>query len=525
MEAHRDAVAPIRPGPERTHAVRRVAIAATVAWGALSVSSLAVGDARAVAVTGAVLAVGVAIVWAARAAAFRRASAVAVAVYGPALAVATLAAGATSTAAGDGARIALFTGNPNDLGAALVVASTAWAALASKCRYVAWVWPLVALAVLNTGSRTSGGALLAAGAVWLVVLLLLERRPRLLLAPVVLVAVVALAAVAWQRGVVEISPNLLAAPNDLTYRAWRTDLAERVEVVPDAVDGPFPGTRGQRLVAQALPGSRTLMLQSTGGSEPGTPYVASIYVRADVPQRLVLSSHLASTTCAVGAEWTRCVTPAAPGDGATQAQFYLRAPVRGGAVDLYLFGAQYEVGTEASPFLDVRPAWLPQEMVRRYDLRRITLLPESRRVVWAAAIDLARDHPWFGVGLTAAPDAFRERTADAFPGGVTYAHHLALQLWAVFGVVGLAGAAVLALAVLSALSRTGWARLAPLLVALTLLNTWDLTLFEPEVALPALLAVAAWVGAPPRPLAGGPPMLLWFVKRSWRRSTPASPPT
>ncbi|MDF1521539.1 MAG: O-antigen ligase family protein [Trueperaceae bacterium] len=494
---------PSREAAPRPAPLRRIALAALAAWVALSVSSLVVDDGRAVAVTGAVLAVGVAVVAAARAAAFRRVAGFAVVAYAVVLAVATVVAGATSTDAGDGARIALFTGNPNDLGAALVVACAAWAALAAKRRYVAWAWPLVALAVLNTGSRTSGGALLAAGAVWLA-LALLERRPRLLLAPVAMVAVVAIAAVAWQRGVVEISPNLLAAPSDLTYRAWRTDLAERVEVVPDAVDGPFPGTRGQRLVAQALPDSRTLVLQSTGGSEPGVPYVASIFVRADVPQELVLSSHLAQTTCAVGPEWTRCITPAAPGDGYTQAQFYLRTPDRGGAVDLYVFGAQYEVGTEASPFLDVRPAWLPQEMVRRYDLRRISLLPESRRVVWAAAIDLARDHPWFGVGLTAAPDAFRERTDEHFPGGVTYAHHLWLQLWAVFGVVGVAGAALVAVATLSTLHRPGWARLAPLLVALTLLHTWDLTLFEPEVALPALLAVAAWVGVPAASAAGAP---------------------
>jgi O-antigen ligase len=487
---------PPRDDTSRAAPLRRIALAALAGWAALSVSSLAVGDVRAVAITGAVLAIGVAVVAVARAAAFRRVAGLAVAAYAVVLAVATVLAGATSTDAGDGARIALFTGNPNDLGAALVVACTAWAALAPRRRWVAWLWPLIGLAVLNTGSRTSGGALLAAGAIWLA-LALLERRPRLLLAPVAVVAVVAIAAVAWQRGVVEVSPNLLAAPSDFTYRAWRTDLAASVEIVPDAVDGPFPGTRGQRLVAQAFPGSRTLILQSTGGSEPGVPYVASIYVRADVPQELVLSSHLARTTCTVGTEWTRCATPAAPGDGYTQAQFYLRTPVRGGAVDLHVFGAQYEVGTEASPFLDVRPAWLPQEMVRRYDLRRISLLPESRQVVWAAALDLARDHPWFGVGLTAAPDAFRASTDEHFPGGVTYAHHLWLQLWAVFGVVGFAGAVLVAVATLSTLDRTGWARLAPLLVALTLLNTWDLTLFEPEVALPALVAVAAWTAPKP----------------------------
>ena len=79
---------------------------------------------------------------------------------------------------------------------------------------------------------------------------------------------------------------------------------------------------------------------------------------------------------------------------------------------------------------------------------------------------------------------------------MTYAHHLVLQLWAVFGTVGLAGAGLVAVATLTTLDRAAWSRLAPLLVALTLLNTWDLTLFEPEVALPALLAVAYWAARP-----------------------------
>ena len=475
-------------------ALRRVALAAAVAWAALTISSLAVGDVRAVAVTGAVLAVGVAAIAAARFAWFRRASGIAVAAYGLALVAATLVAGTASVGAGDAARVRLFTGNPNDLGAALVVACTAWAALAPGRRWVAWAWPLVALAVLNTGSRTSGGALLAAAAIWLVVWVL-ERRPRLLLAPLLLVGFVALAAVAWQRGVVEVSANLLEAPSDLTHRAWRTDLAARVDVVPDAVDGPFPGTRGQRLTARADPEARALLLQTIGRSEVGVPYVASVYLRADEPQTVVVSSHLAEAACAVGIEWRRCASPVAAGDGYLQAQFYLLAAEPGGAVEVDVFGAQYEVGSVATAFRDVRPPWLPQGMVRRYDLRRLTLLPEDRLPVWAAAIDLARAHPWFGVGLTAAPGAFRERTAASLPPGVTYAHHVVLQLWAVFGTVGLAGAALLAAATLTTLDRTGWRRLAPLLVALALLNTWDLTLFEPEVALPALLAIAAWTGS------------------------------
>ncbi|MFU8889558.1 MAG: O-antigen ligase family protein, partial [Trueperaceae bacterium] len=174
---------------------------------------------------------------------------------------------------------------------------------------------------------------------------------------------------------------------------------------------------------------------------------------------------------------------------------------RGGSVDVYVFGAQYERGETVTPFLDLRPAWIPQPMVNRYDLRRITFLPEDRVEIWRAGLDIARASPWFGVGLDAAADAFRERTREALAGdGVTYAHNLLVQLLAVHGVVGLTGALLFLGALLSTLSRAGWARLAPLLSALVLLNTWDLTLFEPFVLVPAVLALASWSGRSGTPL-------------------------
>jgi O-antigen ligase len=471
------------------------------AWILLGSASLAVGDLIGVAAAGAVLGGLVAAFALARWRAFRAASAASVGAYLSILTAATLVAG-LSPGSGDAARIAIFFGNPNVLGAALVTAMAAWAAMSPGRRWVWWGWPLAALAVLNTGSRTSGGALLAAGTVWLVLLALRLPRRRLL-APVVALLVIAAAAFAWQRGVVELTPNLLAAPSDLTHPAWRAH-GERVEVVADAVDGPFEGTRAQRLTGSATPTGRNVILQSLGRSETGVPYVASVYLRADAPQQLELSSHLARTTCEVDETWRRCVTPVGYGNDVSQRQLHLRAVGRGGSFEVYVFGAQYERGETVTPFLDLRPAWIPQSMVNRYDLRRITFLPENRVAIWRAGLDVARGSPWFGVGLDASADAFRDRTREALRGdGVTYAHNLLVQLLAVHGVVGLAGALLFAGAALSTLSRTGWVRLAPLLLATALLNTWDLTLFEPEVLAPATLAMAYWSGRSGTPL-GGP---------------------
>lgn len=485
------------PGAAPRPHLRRVVLAAAAAWLLLAVAALAVDDMAGMTTAAVVLGTVVAAVALARWRAFRAASAAAVGAYVSILTAATLVAGNTP-GSGDAARIAVFFGNPNVLGAALVTAMAAWAATSPGRRWVWWVWPLVALAVLNTGSRTSGGALLAAGTVWLV-LLALRLPGRRLLAPLVALLVVAAAAFAWQRGVVELTPNLLAAPSDLTHAAWRAH-GEHVEVVADAAPGPFEGTRAQRLVGSATPTGRNVLLQSLGRSEAGVPYVASVYLRADTPQQLRLSSHLASVICEVDATWRRCVTPVGYGDDVRQRQLHLRAFDRGGSIDVYVFGAQYERGEAATPFLDLRPAWIPQPMVNRYDLRRITFLPENRVAIWRAGLDIARASPWFGVGLGAADDAFRERTRGVLGGdGVTYAHNVAIQLLAAYGTIGLLAAALLLGALLSTLTATGWARLAPLLLASALLNTWDLTLFEPPVWVPAVLAVAYWSGRPADP--------------------------
>jgi O-antigen ligase len=484
--------------PPRTSAAvtRRVTIAAVIAWALLSTATLAAGEPAGALRSGGVLALIVAAVALARWGAFRRASAVALALYAAGLTSATLIAGAGWSGVGDAARVQILTGNPNVLAAALVTAFTAWAAVAPRRRWVWWGWPLVALAVLHTGSRTAGGALLAAGAVW-VVAQAMRHRPRLVLAPLIALAVIAAAALAWQRGVVELTPNLLAAPSDLSDPAWRHDLAQSVTVIDGAAPGPFEGTTAQRLIAQARPESFHLAHQSLGRSEQGVPYVASIHLRADEPQRLVLTSHLARVTCEVGAAWSRCVTPVGYGDDHAQRQLHLRAEERGGSVDVYVFGAQYERGVTVTPFLDARPAWVPQAMVNRYDLRRVTFLPENRIPPWEAGLQIAREHPWFGIGLEASRDAFRERTRDALSKPVTYAHNVLLQLLAVHGLVGLVGAATIVSALLSTLSRTGWLRVAPMLVGLALLNTWDVTLFEPTVFVAALLATAYWTAERP----------------------------
>lgn len=474
--------------PVPSTAARRIAFGALAAWLLIAGAAVGAGDPPGALWSGAALGLLIAAVWSARWPVFRRACASGIALYALGLTAATLAVGWTGTA--EDARVQLFASNPNVLAAALVSAYGAWAAVAPRRRWVWWGWPLVAVAVLHTGSRTAGGALLLAGTVWLVTQAV-AGRSRWAWAPVVAVSTLAAAAFAWQYGVVERTPNLLAAPSDLTDRAWRHDLAASVEVREEGAPGPFAGTTAQRLIATARANRTHLVHQSIGRSEDGVPYVASIFLRSDTPQRFTLTSHLASVTCEVGTEWSRCVTPVGYGDDYAQRQIHLHAPVRGGSVDAEVFGAQYERGTAATPFLDARPAWVPQTMVNRFDLRRVTFVPENRVPPWRAGIALFGEHPWFGVGPTAAPEAFLERTGRTMRQPVHYAHNVLVQWLAVHGLVGFAGIALAAVATLSQLSGPAWSRLAPLLAAFVMLNTWDVTFHEPLVFTPALLALAS----------------------------------
>lgn len=474
-----------------------------VGWALLSVAALGANDpmgvARAGLAAGSIVVAGAAARWDPS----RRLLSPALAAYAVALIAAAIAVGAT-LGAGDGeVRVALFTGNPNDLGAALVASVTAWMAANRRWAWWAWLWPALAVAVIYTGSRTSGGAMLAASAVWIVVLGS-RSRARSVVAILGAAAVLAILAGAWQYGVVERTPNMLGTPNDLGGPDWRHRFAASVDLVDRAGPGPFDGTHAQRLLARAREDGRNLIFQSVGRSQSGVPYVASLYLRSDTPQQLQLTSHLASTTCEVGPAWRRCVTPVGYGDDYLQAQFHLLATEPGGQIDVLVYGAQYEIGTSATPFQGGRPDWIPQAIVRRFDLRRLTALPQDRLAIWRAGLALARDHPWFGVGLPASEALLLERTRDSLRRGVSYAHNLLVHLLLVHGMVGLVGAALIGGTLVVAAGRARWGRIAPLLVALSLLNTWDLTLFEPEVALPvvaglALAATARDRTSPPPP--------------------------
>lgn len=212
----------------------------------------------------------------------------AVGLYALGLAMLTIAASAGLIAGMSNGRVELFTANPNLLAAGLVVSYASWSVVAPGRRWVWWGWPVVLVAVLQTGSRTALVAALVALSIWLIAAYARQGRRIAYVLSIALLASVGGAVAAWQLLVVERTVNLVTSPNDFRHPSWSFAEGATVTVVLDATPGPFAGTQAQRIVAQAVPESDRVVALPVGLARLDVPYVASLFLRSDEPQRLVL---------------------------------------------------------------------------------------------------------------------------------------------------------------------------------------------------------------------------------------------
>jgi O-antigen ligase len=369
-------------------------------------------------------------------------------------------------------RVALFAGNPNLLATLLVVAGTG-SLLTAKRRVVRWtVTALVVLAVIATGSRTAMVALAGGLTAWWATGLRTERRParslRWKLAAALLLLTVLLALQTPPR-------NLLIDPNAFDGAAWQrlaaemnvlaTDLpapdgsrsAWALRLVPDR-DGPFPGI---------------LLTQSVGPGREGVPYVASIFARAAADVPLAIGNGLAVESCAVGPEWTRCVTPPSPGDGQRSMQLQIRSTRVDEPLQVDVWGAQLEIGTSATDLdlAGVRMSPLPVHRFRILDWRTASAL-RSRLATFERVAGWAASSPWTGLGRTELAERFE--ASRATPRDPVHAHNLPLQVAAEAGLLGLLA---LLLPILVLVRVRPSRSVLVLLVALALLNLADQTYF------------------------------------------------
>jgi len=483
------------PVRRRSDALRALASSLVVGGAVIIGSAVARGDSQDIAWVVAVLAVTwLVIAVTGRWALSQRVLTMAVGTYLAVLAVATISASLGWFGAPVSGRVALFTGNPNALGAALVTALTAWVGVSSDRARLAWAaWPVVGLAVLQTGSRTAAIGLAAGFMAWVLRRMLRSDPGVARWAVTASVVLGAILAAVWQLGVVERTVNLVQAPHDLGHPVWTVAPGTRIEVDRAATEGPMPGTRAQRISGVAGEARNLVVMQTIEIGRPGVPYVASLYLRSDTPQRIILGTRYTRTTCEVTTEWQRCITTPEQGDGSLTLRYDIRVPSAGGAFDVYVFGPQVERAWEASPFVAPR-AWLPPALVSRFDLRAIGDAPNDRTEAHTAALRLWRARPWIGYGREDARARMIAETARGDQAGITHAHNTALQLLLEDGLFGLLAWLVVVGGIARFVPRGERSRLAPMVIALFVLNTWDATLFGGGGFYPMVVGVAVIAG-------------------------------
>ena len=289
--------------------------------------------------------------------------------------------------------------------------------------------------------------------------------------------------------------NLLSASGDLHTGVWNLTYAHVTSDSFTVDEGPsgLRGATATHVVATRDPTSRypsLILLQLTVPSRPREPYVASAYLRADEPTRVVLGSGLGRTTCDLTRRWTRCVTPPRDGNGHTFAAFSLQFPPSVDHVAFDMWGAQLEQApkpgaAQVTPRLSAVTSVLnrfanPGSMLDR-DI-------EPRLATMAAAWSMFVERPWAGVGLQGWANAYaRTPWAQTYP-GLPDSHDQVLYALATGGVWALIALLLPPIGAL-VLLRRAWRRWVPLAVSLFLITILDVTFYYSFIYIPFWFAI------------------------------------
>lgn len=408
-------------------------------------------------------------------------------VYAAVLSISTLAAAATSVARHMSVgREQLLFSSPNLLASGLAVSSTsAMLILPGRWKLVPSVLAIPAL--YFTGSRVALAAAVLAFT-WLLALSVTAKRgsggipAHMLLAVVAAVGGMATAAT-WVEIQTSLSRNLLAPSVDFNHPRWDAHNSARfsASVVPSP--GPAAGGRVSEIVAASsvdgeYPG--LVLAQVAGNSDPQVNYVASAYFRSNTPQQLVLNSNRSRATCPVDDEWSRCVTPPAPGKDGVSVQFQIWTLRPGDEMNVQIWGAQLEEGNDATTPVhngsSLLARWAYSELGERMSLAGLSS-DESlamKTAGFSSAWQRFRSSPLLGD---------RRPSSDtngevAYRDGQAHAHNIVLELLAETGLVGFAWWAVLFIGIPMVHEPKRIRHALPLMATVIVLNTLDFTYFH-----------------------------------------------
>jgi hypothetical protein len=371
-------------------------------------------------------------------------------------------------------RLTLLFGNENSLAANLVVLAAA-CFVVKPVRWLPYASLLGLVALVFLGARLAFACLLV-----LLLFQLYVAKSKWLNLVVTAFTLVGVFLFWWQP---KESGNMLRFSNELSQAVWRRDyvletkqlakvpgplaqaVATRLSYTPDA-RAPYPGL---------------LLLQTRGVSEEGEGYIASIYLRSDVPVRVRLSNNITHTVCPVTPAWSRCVTPVAEGDGESYALFRLSTDVAT-PFTLDVWGAQLERGTRATE-PQLTQTSLGSRILYRIAISRTTSQPATaglnldvRLSIYKTAWQLFLQHPLAGVGWGGVTREFKGIDFGT-PAPIGHAHNLLLQQLAETGILGTLAWGLVFWGVLLSLGHRCWYRLWPLVLVVLMLNTLDFTYY------------------------------------------------
>lgn len=277
--------------------------------------------------------------------------------------------------------------------------------------------------------------------------------------------------------------NLLKFSNSFTQAVWQTDYVEEVQIVNSNSPGPFTSTRAT-LIHYAKKSSAKdpglLLLQTAGPSSKGEPYIASIYLRSDIPLKVLLSNNISYIYCDVVSSWSRCVTPPGIGDGNAYALLRLRAVETVDSFDLEIWGPQLEIGLEAKRSVVTEATLFTKLLYRMTTLRNVLFTENSvdyfRLEIFAAAWNVFLQTPVAGQGIGQLSSIFSSMNF----GYVTppaHAHNLVLQTLGETGVLGLLSWLIVFWGTLFSISKQQRLKLAPLVTGVLMLNVIDFTYY------------------------------------------------
>lgn len=389
-------------------------------------------------------------------------------------------------------RSQILWGNPNMLAASLCMITISGLLFSSSVSsdkihtalIVIFLTIIGAVAIVFTGSRTSLMAFVVGCVIWLLNERKLIKIPFLVVFFIMGVYIFLIFRVLFIAPINNMlhSPNILRDSNNFlgdSWLEWQKDSS--LSITPNTVTGPFPNTEASRIQTPGYSNSTLILYQVTDRAKENTPYIASIYLRAESVQEVVLSTQLSKVICKVSQTWERCVTPPGYGDASFSVQLRLETIDLNKGFDMYIWGAQLEIGDIVTPLVIKYRAPNYYLLLKRFDLSNVMeefMLTRWRLISLGWKIFLM--NPLSGMG----EEGFKHipsRTPNSDKEDeqvINHAHNLIVHLLATQGLLGLASWTIVAIIVpFIMVSKEKLVFLSPLILGVCILNTTDYTYY------------------------------------------------